>query len=226
MANFDTDADLVDFGMPKVGIGTEIRATIRYTEKPYLVLVDELPPQVHQKVLAFIGEEQIKPLDVYDDAVTFSPADGPLVLSFLRAIGLNVNQQMAASAQEPVEDVPGMATAAAKGVKVEASEPARQQSQREIDKEVRFFLNGIKAKDVHIRRTGEVRYTWLHPVDLDIGDTGSDLRWEIRQQGAQIQIGTFDIKPFYQIIQGPFDVAKLRKAYKKLLKDATEDAEG
>ncbi len=207
-----------DFDVPKVGVGTEIRATIRYAEKPHFVLVDALPPQVHQKVLAFIGEERIQPLDIYDDAVTLSYADGPIVLGYLRALGLNVDQQMSADVQST--PVPGLVTAA------KEEEPPKPQSQREIDKEIRFFLNGIKAKDVHIRRTGEVRYTWLHPVDLDIGDTGSDLRWEIRQQGAQIQIGTFDIKPFYQILQGPFDVAKLRKAYKKLLKDATEDADG
>jgi hypothetical protein len=100
------------------------------------------------------------------------------------------------------------------------------QGQRAIDKAIRQFLKEIKAPDIRIRRIGHTTYTWLHELDITPGDTGSDLRWEIRHVGNQIHMGIFDIKPFFRVLQGPFDVKKLKDARKNILDEMDADADG
>lgn len=98
------------------------------------------------------------------------------------------------------------------------------QGQREIDLIVRRFLLKIKAQDIRIRRVGPVTYTWKHVTDPLPGDTGSDVRWEIKTSGLNIHMGCYDIKPFFRVLSGPFDIEKLFGVYQQLRREMDLDA--
>lgn len=98
------------------------------------------------------------------------------------------------------------------------------QSQREIDKIIRSFLKRIKAKDIRFRRIGYTTYTWLHEQEPVPSDTASDVRWEIKLAAQQIHMGINDIKPFFRVVSGPFDVAKLVDVRRELLDEMDRDA--
>ena len=105
-----------------------------------------------------------------------------------------------------------------------AREPPKRQGQREIDKVIRKFLKQIKAQNIRIRRVGHTTYSWKHPIDPEPGDTGSDVRWEIKLAASQIHMGVYDIKPFFRIVSGPFDVKKLIDVRKDILDEMDADA--
>jgi hypothetical protein len=105
-----------------------------------------------------------------------------------------------------------------------AHEVPKRQGQREIDRVIRKFLKQIKAQDIRIRRVGHTTYSWKHPIDPEPSDTGSDVRWEIKLAGQQIHMGVYDIKPFYRVVSGPFDVEKLVEVRKNILDEMDTDA--
>lgn len=121
------------------------------------------------------------------------------------------------------EVVAGLSAAAKEDAEEKEREVVRQ-SQRAVDKTIRQFLKSVKAKDIRIRRIGHTTYTWLYEQDIVPGDTGSDLRWEIRHVGNQIHMGVFDIKPFFRVLQGPFDLKKLKDGQKSILDEMDVDA--
>lgn len=103
-------------------------------------------------------------------------------------------------------------------------EVPKRQGQREIDRIIRKFLKRINADDIRIRRVGHTTYSWKHPVDPEPSDTGSDVRWEIKLAGAQMHMGVYDIKPFYRVVSGPFEVEKLVEVRKNILSEMDTDA--
>lgn len=105
-----------------------------------------------------------------------------------------------------------------------AAEPPKLQGQRQIDKIIRKFLERIKAKDIRYRRIGHTTYTWLHEQDPEPGDTGSDVRWEIKVTGLQLNMGIYDIKPFFMVVSTPISVEKLIEVRKKILEEMKTDA--
>lgn len=64
-----------------------VRATVRYIELPGFVLIDEMPPAVHAKVLAAMGDDA---LDIHDDAIAFPHKFGPGAKRFMEALGVTV----------------------------------------------------------------------------------------------------------------------------------------
>jgi len=105
-----------------------------------------------------------------------------------------------------------------------AHEVPKRQGQRQIDRIIREFLKRIKADDIRIRRVGHTTYSWKHPIDPEPSDTGSDVRWEIKLAGSQIHMGVYDIKPFYRVVSGPFEVEKLVEVRKNILAEMDADA--
>lgn len=99
-----------------------VRSTVKYVELPQFVLIDEMPPAIHAKVLEFMGDHA---LDIHDDAVAFSYKLAPNVKSFMEQLGVNVHVQKVIEAEGhsgvmiclyPPEDV-------AKKFAVEGGEP-------------------------------------------------------------------------------------------------------
>lgn len=102
----------------------------------------------------------------------------------------------------------------------------KHQGQREIDLIIRKFLGKIKAQNIRYRRVGHTTYTWLHEQEPEPGDTGSDVRWEIKVTGLQINMGVYDIKPFFRVVSTPISVEKLVEVRKTILAEMKTDAGG
>jgi hypothetical protein len=165
-----------------------------------------------------------------DEGLTVSYADASAVHSFLEdVIGAPVTSATDAAETPAGNHVTAVVTAAAakKAPQVEyVDEGPSRQSQREVDKVIRKFLSQIKARDIRVRRIGPVHYTWLHDTGTEYDDTGSDVRWEMKVTGNLIQLGCFDIKPFFRVIQGIVDAQLLVRTRKEIVKEMNEDAHG
>jgi hypothetical protein len=194
-------------------------ATVRYRELADFVLIDEVPDVLHRSILKFAGRQGIEPVDIHDDAIAFQYRDAPAILQFVELGGHRVVREPEAHAAVAVASGPGLVTA-----KRQELEPADDQGARTIDAVVRRFLKKIRATDVHCRRFGPVQYTWRHDQGVEYGDTGSDVRWLLRVTGPQMYLECHDVKPFSRVLQKPFTVQGLERAYRELVDDMDVDA--
>jgi len=191
-----------------------VRAGVTVTQDEVWVTFAGITPQTFERLNRFAEPNGIVLIGTDSGDVAVGYSDALAVHTYLADV---IGLQVTAASENQVT--------AARAPKVEyVDEGPSRQSQREIDKVVRKFLAQVKARDIRVRRIGPTMYTWKHEQGTEYDDTGSDVRWELKVTGGQIQIGCFDIKPFFKVLQGIVDAQLLVRTRKDIIKEMDDDA--